>query len=358
MDVVLTSPQLTSDGPLFSLAIEQSSGDGGSGAIGDPQLTGLLGQSFQVHGVSGSVYNLVSCASLQVNARFDFLAAATVPAVPAGPAGGSDPQQHDTPSTQPWTHPGTYVGAMSFQVRRRVSSSAASSSRPLNSSHYAVDVVVVEAGEAGHGLARVSINGQQVAWPHVWQAEREAGYEGAEGAESADGADGAEGALGSDSDSDSRAAASAAGGSPLTVRFGGAGWVEVVSEQFVFRVTNSDRFLNHRMAPRVPLHRLHCHGLLGQTSTRHTYATALKHVDGSVDDYVVTAAGQAAELEEAGEVGRAGKADSDSGSDSGRGSGSGSDGSGSDGHSEAALLGSGFVFNRFGQHNDSSSAVK
>jgi len=43
------------------------------GSGGDPQFWGFLGQSYQVHGVSGTVYNVISTPSLQLNALFTFL---------------------------------------------------------------------------------------------------------------------------------------------------------------------------------------------------------------------------------------------------------------------------------------------
>ena len=45
-----------------------------SGAtLGDPQFYGFLGQSFQVHGIDGAIYNIISDATVQVNGRFTFL---------------------------------------------------------------------------------------------------------------------------------------------------------------------------------------------------------------------------------------------------------------------------------------------
>jgi len=40
---------------------------------GDPQFTGFLGQSYQVHGVSGQVYNVLSTPRFQYNALFTYL---------------------------------------------------------------------------------------------------------------------------------------------------------------------------------------------------------------------------------------------------------------------------------------------
>jgi len=40
---------------------------------GDPQFTGFVGQSYQIHGVSGNVYNVLSTPSFQLNALFTYL---------------------------------------------------------------------------------------------------------------------------------------------------------------------------------------------------------------------------------------------------------------------------------------------
>ena len=56
---------------------------------------GLRGQSFQVHGIDGVVYNLVVDNGLFVNARFGFRASGRCPAVPE--------------PTNCWSHPGSYL---------------------------------------------------------------------------------------------------------------------------------------------------------------------------------------------------------------------------------------------------------
>ena len=65
------------------------------GVVGDPQFMGLRGQSFQVHGMDGAVYNLIVDNGLFVNARFGFRASGRCPAVPE-------------PSNC-WSHPGSYL---------------------------------------------------------------------------------------------------------------------------------------------------------------------------------------------------------------------------------------------------------
>jgi len=71
--------------------------------VGDPQFVGLRGQSFQVHGIDGAIYNIVSGAQMQVNARFVFLSKGKCPIV------------NGIPEPNCWSHAGSYLGEMSFQ---------------------------------------------------------------------------------------------------------------------------------------------------------------------------------------------------------------------------------------------------
>lgn len=71
-----------------------------SGANGDPQFTGFLGQSYQVHGLSGADYNIISTPTLQYNAHFNFL---TSGACRTG--------------TECYSHPGNYFGSVSLQIK-------------------------------------------------------------------------------------------------------------------------------------------------------------------------------------------------------------------------------------------------
>ena len=45
----------------------------GGQVVGDPQFVGLRGQNYQIHGVAGEIYSIVSDADLQYNSRFVFL---------------------------------------------------------------------------------------------------------------------------------------------------------------------------------------------------------------------------------------------------------------------------------------------
>ena len=73
--------------------------------IGDPQFVGLLGQSFQVHGIDGAVYNLIIDHEILVNARFRYL------------SGGRCPVK-SVESRNCWSHAGSYlseIGVVSSQ---------------------------------------------------------------------------------------------------------------------------------------------------------------------------------------------------------------------------------------------------
>lgn len=72
---------------------------------GDPQFIGLRGQSYQVHGIDGEVYNLVSSANTQINSAFTFL------------THGQCPIFNGIPAHNCWSHAGSYLGAIGVQQR-------------------------------------------------------------------------------------------------------------------------------------------------------------------------------------------------------------------------------------------------
>jgi hypothetical protein len=63
--------------------------------------------------------------------------------------------------------------------------------------------------------------------------------------------------------------------------------VLLTTPTFTFRLSNSDRFLNQQLASNVPLSQLRSHGLIGQTHSAKTYPTALRYIEGDVDEYSV-----------------------------------------------------------------------
>jgi len=92
--------------------------------IGDPQIVGMQGQDFQVHGIPDEIFNMVSYPSLQVNARFTYLESA----------------ECVDNYTACFAHPGTYISEEGFRVGK--------------------DKVRVTAGTAKKGLT-VSVNGKK-----------------------------------------------------------------------------------------------------------------------------------------------------------------------------------------------------
>ena len=108
-----------------------AAGTGGS-ARGDPQFVGLRGQSFQVHGIDGAVYALISEEHTAVNARFVFLSSGRCPVLEGATLNNC------------YSHPGSYMGAISFQVRTEDGQ---------------LHTAVLTAGEADTGFASVQVDG-------------------------------------------------------------------------------------------------------------------------------------------------------------------------------------------------------
>ena len=73
-------------------------------AVGDPVFVGFLRQRFQVHGIDGSVYNILSQGSVSINALFVFLESGKCPVV------------NGVALTNCWSHPGSYFGSLALQT--------------------------------------------------------------------------------------------------------------------------------------------------------------------------------------------------------------------------------------------------
>ena len=184
--------------------------------VGDPQFTGFRGQSFQVHGIDGHVYSLISEPHLQVNSRFVFLTQGRCPTVDGKPGSNC------------WSHPGSYMGSVSFQHRGED-----------GETHR----VLVEAGGADDGFARVECDGVAL-----------------------------------DVDESDEAGEVVVGG--MTVVRSSSHAVSVRTPHFEFALDNSDGFLNQAVGTRVSLAKLRPHGLLGQT-----WQMRRSSVEGKVEDY-------------------------------------------------------------------------
>jgi len=185
--------------------------------VGDPQFVGLRGQSYQVHGIDGAVYNLISDKQLQVNSRFVFLRE------------GKCPVFDGVADSNCWSHPGSYMGEMSFQVE----------------SDGKLHAALLQAGSAKQGFVSVQVDGKPVAI-------------------------GSTVSLGS-----------------FSLEAVSSHQVRVETEQFSFVLSNSDMFINQQLRAKVPLSKLTAHGLIGQTHSLNVHTSSLRHIEGTVDDYSV-----------------------------------------------------------------------
>jgi hypothetical protein len=100
------------------------------GICGDPQFLGLNGQDYQIHGVSGEVYNIISDSQIQYNSRFVFLDSGRCPI----DANGKKMKGC-------WSHPGSYLGALGLKTK-------------------AGDKIRIVPGSARHGFKLVELNGK------------------------------------------------------------------------------------------------------------------------------------------------------------------------------------------------------
>ena len=102
--------------------------------MGDPQFVGLLGQTFQVHGMDGQVYSLIyDQTGVLVNAQFMFLSSGACP---------STAVVH----TACWSHPGSYLGSVGVVSAAGHRLSVASGSARLGFSAVSVDGAAVTVG--------------------------------------------------------------------------------------------------------------------------------------------------------------------------------------------------------------------
>jgi hypothetical protein len=185
--------------------------------VGDPQFVGLRGQSYQVHGIDGAVYNIISEQNTQVNSRFVFLTEGACPTI------------NGQKDVNCWSHPGSYLGEISFQAIVDGKLHAA----------------LVSAGSAKKGFSSVQMDGKAL-----------------------------------------KVGDSVSFGSfSLTLKSSHS--VAVTTENFEFELSNSDMFINQALRSKVSLSQLTSHGLLGQTHSTKTYPSMVKYIEGEVDDYVI-----------------------------------------------------------------------
>lgn len=107
---------------------------GPGGAVGDPSFSGFRGQRYQIHGVSDTVYNIITDANLVLNAEFVFLTR------------GECPILDGKPMTNCWSHPGSYFGSLGLKT--------------ING-----DEVIIQSGVAKKGFELIQFNKQVITAP-------------------------------------------------------------------------------------------------------------------------------------------------------------------------------------------------
>ena len=106
----------------------------GSQIHGDPQFAGLRGQDYQVHGVDGGIYNIISDRYMQLNSKFVFLTGPRP--CPLIPSTGKK-------SVACFHHSGSYLGNLALLTDAGAR-------------------VLIESGPAERGLSAVEVNGERL----------------------------------------------------------------------------------------------------------------------------------------------------------------------------------------------------
>lgn len=99
------------------------------GIQGDPEFVGFRGQRYEIHGIPGSIFAIVSSPAVQYNAEFVFL-------------GAKSDRECDATRTHPWTHPGTYLGQLGFMIGD--------------------ERVLIVPGDCVDGITSVTVNGKAI----------------------------------------------------------------------------------------------------------------------------------------------------------------------------------------------------
>ena len=175
---------------------------------GDPVFSGFHGQTYQVHGIAGEVFNLVTTQHLQLNALFVFLdEGQSITSAQMAELRTASPASR-YPTTAAWSHPGTYLGAVGLQVE----------------SHG----LVVHAGRYAEGFQSVTFDGLAITADH-W-----------------------------------RFAPHAVG--PISLRFLAPGRLAVTTAELSFHLVNADGFLNVENAQLGTVEPEDIDGVLGQSA--------------------------------------------------------------------------------------------
>lgn len=194
-----------------------------TGVCGDPQFKGLRGQSFQVHGIDGAVYNLISAADFSVNSEFRFLTGPR--ACPIIPTTGKR-------SVACWSHDGSYLGNLAIAT--------------ASGEH-----ILIQSGDAKTGFSSVTVDGKSLELNEVVSFSK--------------------GSIVLNSTHE------------ITVSVGQFEIEVENNNEFLnlrsVRVAASEW---HKLAENGGVH-----GLLGQTWQNKRYSGKVKEIEGDVDDYVI-----------------------------------------------------------------------
>ena len=205
-----------------------------AGVLGDPMFVGLRGQRYQVHGLDGAVYNLISDRLLQVNARFTYL--------------DSGSCLRDAVTNAPlftcWTHRGSYLSALAVMVSGGAS-------------------VLLTSGAARDGFASVAVAVAGDSSGRLLSIGESATVSVVDGGSAE---------------------------TNCTVTYTGLRTVHIAhAGVYSLVVENSDHFLNLLQLTVHDMRRLttelHSHGLIGQTWDERTKGAEVNAVAGYVDDY-------------------------------------------------------------------------
>jgi len=194
---------------------------------GDPAFVGLRGQQYQVHGIDGAVYSLISDRTLQLNSRFIFL---------TGPRPCPFIPSTGRLSSACWAHDGSYL-------------------KDIGLTTDGSDQLYVQSGPAASGFTSVTLNGQSL------QAQR--------------------------GEAVTLRFLSASGQSNYVTLHNTH---ELTLQVGVWRIEleNSDEFVNLRsVTVQARLSELTSHGLLGQTWRAKSWGGLMPAVEGEVNDYQV-----------------------------------------------------------------------
>ena len=197
-------------------------------AQGDPQLIGLRGQSFQVHGIDGSIYNLITHPTIHENARFTFLTSGQCPVFNKNFSSGFELIRAHRNC---FSHAGSYIGEIGFMLRL--------------SDNYILNISVIS-GPYDMGFMSIVVDNTTIKPGQTIHHDM------------------------------------------IRIKYHHTHFLSIKTPLYNFELENSDLFINQRLAANVPLGDLQSHGLLGQTwSEKVNNSSKLKFIEGEIDDYSV-----------------------------------------------------------------------